>query len=188
MAEFHVGSHGALMPGQPVAGAPADDRFLKSPLDTGIMAGEWFTLKPDAEMALDQRLDDAGSLVIETAPLGEAQDFLGQPVLELDLTTDADIGNLCARLVDIHPDGTATRVTFGVVNLAHRDGNAEPKAMPRGSKTRIRLVLDSMGYRFRPGHRIRVSLSTAYWPMVLPPPVDAGVTIDLASLVFSLPR
>ncbi|MGB3814675.1 MAG: CocE/NonD family hydrolase [Shinella sp.] len=188
MAPFHVEQSGALASGMPLAGASGNERYLKSPLDTGTMAGEWFTLKPDAEMALDQRLDDAGSLVIETAPLSEAQDFLGQPVLELDLATDADIGNLCARLVDIHPDGTATRVTFGVVNLAHRDGNAEPKAMPVGRKTRIRLVLDAMGYRFRPGHRIRLSLSTAYWPMVLPPPVDAGVTIDLASLTLSLPR
>lgn len=188
MATFYVEQYGTLTPGMPIAGASGHDRYLKSPLDTGIMAGEWFTLKPDAEMALDQRLDDAGSLVIETPPLTEPQDFLGQPVLEVDLSTEAEIGNLCARLVDVHPDGTATRVTFGVVNLAHRDGNADPKAMPRGEKTRIRLVLDAMGYRFRAGHRIRLSLSTAYWPMVLPPPTDAGVTIDLASLGLALPK
>ena len=188
MAEFHVDRHGALMPGQPVAGTPADDRFVKSPLDTGIMAGEWFTLKPDAEMALDQRLDDAGSLFVETAPLAEAQDFLGQPVLEMEVATQVEVANLCARLVDIHPDGTATRVTFGVINLAHRNGNAEPYAMPKGRKVRIRLVLDAMGYRFRAGHRIRLSLSTSYWPMILPPPVDAGVTLDLASLGLALPK
>jgi len=187
MAAFHAG-HGALRPGAPPAGAAAELRYLRSPLDTGVMAGEWFTLKPDAEMALDQRPDDAGSLVVETAPLGEAEAFLGQPVLELDVSTEADIANLCARLVDVHPDGTATRVTFGVVNLAHRDGNEEPKAMPKGGTVRIRLVLDAMGYRFRAGHRIRLSLSTAYWPMVLPPPVDAGVSLDLATLALLLPK
>jgi hypothetical protein len=53
---------------------------------------------------------------------------------------------------------------------------------------RVRLVLDAMGYRFRAGHRIRLSLSTSYWPMVLPPPVDAGVTVDLASLGLALPK
>jgi predicted acyl esterase len=64
----------------------------------------------------------------------------------------------------------ATRVTFGVLNLAHRDGNADPEPMEPGKKTRSALVLDACGYRFGVGHRIRLSLSTAYWPMILPPP------------------
>ncbi|MCF3641913.1 CocE/NonD family hydrolase [Rhizobium sp. TRM95111] len=185
---FYVEQYGELTPGMPIAGAKDHDRYLRSPLDTGVMAGEWFTLKPDAEMALDQRADDAGSLVLETAPLREAQDYLGQPVLDIEVACDADWANLCARIVDVHPDGTATRVTFGVLNLAHRGGNAEPQPMQHGVKTRVRLVLDAMGYRFRAGHRIRLSLSTAYWPMILPPPFDPGLTIDLASLGLALPK
>ena len=185
---FYVEQYGALAPGMPISGADGHDRYLRSPLNTGVMAGEWFTLKPDAEMALDQRADDAGSLVLETPPLAEAQNYLGQPVLELELACEADWANLCARIVDVHPDGTATRVTFGVLNLAHRDGNADPAPVQHGVKTRVRLVLDAMGYRFGAGHRIRLSLSTAYWPMVLPPPADPGLTIDLASLGLALPK
>ncbi len=185
---FYVEQYGTLAPGMPIAGAKDHDHYLRSPLDTGTMSGEWFTLKPDAEMALDQRLDDAGSLVLETPPLTEARDYLGQPVLDVQLSCEAEIANLCARIVDVHPDGTATRVTFGVLNLAHRDGNAEPKPMRKGEKTEVRLVLDAMGYRFGPGHRIRLSLSTAYWPTVLPPPTDPGLTIDLASLGLALPK
>lgn len=185
---FYVEQYGTLTSGMPIAGAKDHDHYLRSPLDTGTMAGEWFTLKPDAEMALDQRLDDAGSLVLETPPLTEAREYLGQPVLDLELSCDAELANLCARIVDVHPDGTATRVTFGVLNLAHRDGNAEPKPMRKGEKTEIRLVLDAMGYRFPAGHRIRLSLSTSYWPMVLPPPTDPGLTIDLASLGLAFPK
>ena len=51
----------------------------------------------------------------------------------------------------------------------------------------MRLALDACGYRFAPGHRIRLSLSTAYWPMILPPPIDAPLTIDTASLRLALP-
>ncbi len=185
---FYVEQFGRLIEGMTIPHAPEHAAYLRSPLDTGTAAGEWFTLKPDAELALDQRIDDAGSLVFETAPLAEAQDYLGRPVLMLSLRCDAETANLCARLVDVHPDGTATRVSFGVLNLAHRDGNADPVPLQKGELTTVRLVLDTCGYRFRQGHRIRLSLSTAYWPMVLPPPENAGVSVDIASLGLALPK
>ncbi len=161
--------------------------LLRSPLDTGLSAGEWFTLKPDAELPGDQRIDDAGSLTFDSAILDEERVVLGQPVLKLKLSADAEIANLCARLVDVHPDGTATRVSFGVLNLAHREGNGEPKALVPGEPVVVSLVLDACGYRFAPGHRIRLSISSAYWPMVLPPPGDATIEVDLGSIGLELP-
>lgn len=165
----------------------AGEAFLRSPLDTGTAAGEFFTLKPDAEMAGDQRTDDAGSLVFETEPLTEAVECLGMPVVKLTVACEAELANLCARIVDVHPDGSALRVSFGVLNLAHRNSNEHPEPLVPGEKTEITLVLDACGYRFAPGHRIRLSLSTAYWPIILPPPVDAGLTIELGSLDLALP-
>jgi putative CocE/NonD family hydrolase len=185
---FYVEQFGSLMEGMPIPHAPEHPVYLKSPIDTGTASGEWFTLKPDAEMAIDQRGDDAGSLTFQTAPLAVDHDYLGQPVLTVAVRSDAELANLCARIVDIHPDGTATRVTFGVLNLAHRDGNEHPRPMTPGEPTRVRLVLDACGYRFGKGHRIRLSLSTAYWPMVLPPPVDGGLTLDIASLGLAMPK
>lgn len=185
---FYVEQFGTLMEGMPIPHAPEHPVYLRSPLDTGTASGEWFTLKPDAEMAIDQRLDDAGSLTFQTAPLAEDHDYLGRPVVTLTLRCDAETANLCARLVDIHPDGTATRVSFGVLNLAHRNSNAEPEPLSKGERIRVTLTLDACGYRFRKGHRIRLSLSTAYWPMVLPPPENPGLTIDLASIGLGLPK
>lgn len=184
---FYVEQFGKLTEGMPIPQAPEHAVYLRSPLDTGTASGEYFTLKPDAEMAIDQRGDDAGSLTFETVPLSADHDYLGRPVLTLSLRSQAQTGNLCARLVDIHPDGTATRVAFGVINLTHRDGNANPQPLIPGEKISIRLQLDACGYRFRKGHRIRLAISTAYWPMVLPPPDDAGVEIDIASLGLGLP-
>ncbi|NNU68838.1 CocE/NonD family hydrolase [Rhizobium sp. WYCCWR 11152] len=184
---FYVEQFGKLTEGMPIPHAPEHAAYLRSPLDTGTASGEYFTLKPDAEMAIDQRLDDAGSLVFDTMPLAGDYDYLGRPVLTLALRSRAAGGNLCARLIDVHPDGTATRVAFGVVNLTHREGNADPKPLTPGEKVSIRLVLDACGYRFRKGHRIRLSLSTAYWPMILPPPDDEGIEVDIAALGLGLP-
>tara|TARA_R110001583_G_scaffold195356_1_gene372226 strand:- start:73497 stop:75512 length:2016 start_codon:yes stop_codon:yes gene_type:complete len=164
--------------------------FVKSPLDTGTAAGEYFTLKPDAEMAIDQRSDDAGSLCFDSTELQQDIDLLGRPEITLALGCDADWANLCARLVDVHPDGTATRISFGVLNLAHRDpaGNYNaPGPMPKGEKVSMTLVFDACGYRLRAGHKLRLALSTAYWPMILPDPFNAGLTIDTASIDLSLP-
>jgi putative CocE/NonD family hydrolase len=185
---FYVEQFGTLMEGMPIPHAPEHAVYLRSPLDTGTTSGEYFTLKPDAEMAVDQRIDDAGSLTFQTAPLAVDHDYLGRPVITLSLRCDAETANLCARLVDVHPDGTATRVSFGVLNLAHRSGNAEPEPLKRGERITIRLTFDACGYRFRKGHRIRLSLSTAYWPMILPPPENPGLTIDIASLGLAMPK
>ncbi|WP_337268590.1 CocE/NonD family hydrolase [Oryzifoliimicrobium ureilyticus] len=187
MRRFHVSAAGQLIADRQNRSTESQEIFLRSPLDTGTAAGEYFTLKPDVEMAIDQRGDDAGSLVFETAPINEDQVYLGFPQLALTVRCESETANLCARLVDVHPDGTATRVAFGVLNLAHREGNSDPKPMARGERTDILLSLDACGYRFRSGHRIRLSLSTAYWPMILPPPTDPGVTIDAASLELRLP-
>jgi len=161
--------------------------ILRSPLDTGTAAGEWFTLKPDAEMAGDQRGDDAGSLVFDTPVLPEEILLLGRPEVSVTLSSDAPLANLCARLVDVHPDGTATRIAFGVLNLAHRDGNADPAPLIPGAPTAITLTLDACGYRLAPGHRLRLALSTAYWPTILPPPHDATLTVETATLRLALP-
>jgi predicted acyl esterase len=161
--------------------------LLHSPQDTGTAAGEFFTLKPDSEMAGDQRIDDAGSLTFDSAVLAEECIVFGQPLVKLSLSSDAGLANLVVRLVDVHPNGQATRVSYGVLNLTHRNGNADPQAVKPGETVAIELVLDACGYCFAPGHRLRLSLSSAYWPTILPPPCDATLTIDLATLQLELP-
>lgn len=180
-----VGASGRLE--RDPAGRAAGHALLRSPLDTGTAAGEFFTLKPDSEMAGDQRGDDAGSLVFDSAALVEDCVILGRPVVKLTLSSDAPLANLAARLVDVHPDGTATRVAYGVLNLAHRNGNAEPRSLRPCEPVEVELLLDACGYRFQPGHRIRLSLSSAYWPIILPPPFDATLDIDLATVELALP-
>ncbi len=167
-----------------------NDVFVKTPLDTGTAAGEYFTLKPDAEMAIDQRGDDAKSLCFDSYALKNDLDLLGRSEITLNVACKADWANLCVRLVDVHPDGTAARIAFGVLNLAHRNLDANynaPQPMPDGEKVTVTVVLDACGYRLRTGHKLRVALSTAYWPMILPDPFNAGITIDTASIDLALP-
>ena len=82
------------------------------------------------------------------------------------------------RLVDVHPDGAAHRVSWGVLNLAHRLSQENPQPAAPGQYEQVRIQLDDCGYRFLPGHRLRLSVSTSYWPMVVPPPVAVTAVLE----------
>ena len=82
------------------------------------------------------------------------------------------------RLNHIHPDGASARITYGVLNLSHRDSAENPQAMAPGAMTDITLNLDHIAYRIPKGHRLRVSISTAYWPLLWPAPEAAEVTLS----------
>ncbi len=161
---------------------------LCSPLDCGTACGEIFTLKPESEMPGDQRRDDAGSLVFDTMRLEQPLEILGRPTLRLAVSVDKPLANIIVRLNDIHPDGVVSRVSWGVLNLAHRHGNEAPEAMTPGKQETIEIDLDECGYRFLADHNLRVSISTNYWPMIIPPPEVATAKISLCDSAFiSLP-
>jgi predicted acyl esterase len=160
-----------------------------SPLDCGTASGEIFTLKPEGELPGDQRIDDAGSLVFDTETLTQPVEILGRIKLRLNVAIDKPLGNIIVRLNDIHTDGVINRVTWGVLNLAHRESNENPKAMVPGQFETVEFELDECGYRFLIGHKIRIAVSNQYWPMILPPSKLTTTLIKLgpdSSLIFPI--
>lgn len=166
-----------------LGGATPADIIVSSPQHCGTRAGEYFPLDAGPGLPGDQGPDDKLSLVWDSEPLEAPLDVLGRPRLRLRVAIDQPQGNLIARLVDLRPDGSAFLVARGVLNLCHRAGSAAPRAMPPGDFEDIELALDETGYRFGSGHRIRLALSTTYWPFVLPAarPVRATIRAGAAS-------
>ncbi|MCP4767090.1 MAG: CocE/NonD family hydrolase [Gammaproteobacteria bacterium] len=164
------------------------DKPLASPQDCGTSCGEFFTIKPDGEMPADQRRDDSASLVFDSGKLHQPIEILGRPRLHLRLSIDKPLGNIAVRLNDIHPNGDVSRVSWGVINLAHRNGNENPQPMTPGQSESIEIELNECGYRFMRGHKMRVAISTSYWPMIVPPPEIVTATIRLGpESVITLP-
>jgi putative CocE/NonD family hydrolase len=158
-----------------------------SPLATGLAATEWLSMAIDGEQPRDQREDDGRSLAFDTDPLSKPLDILGRASLEIDIAVDRPMAQLCARLCDVAPDGTSVRVAFQVLNLTHRESHESPKPIIRGQRMRVRLDLPDVGYSFAKGHRIRLALSTSYWPIVWPAPEPVTMTVFTGSSSFSLP-
>lgn len=160
---------------------------VQTPLDCGVDAGEFFTQGADTDLPDDQRADDGMSLCFETELLDAALDIIGRPSLHVPVSLDASQGTLIARLVDVHPDGTSHRISLGVLNLSHRHGSESPAAMTPGRVEEVRVVLDATAYRIRPGHRLRLAVSTAYFPMIVPSPTDVTATLSLDAAALHLP-
>jgi putative CocE/NonD family hydrolase len=163
---------------------------IKSPQTTGIAGGEWCPYGLGGigpELPTDQRVDDAHSLVFDGEILTAPCEILGQPAASLELESDRPVAQLTLRLCDVAPDGAVTRVTYGVLNLTHRDSHADPEPLEPGKRYRVNIELNEIGHRFAAGHRIRLAISTAYWPIVWPSPQAATVTVVAGASSLSLP-
>ncbi|WP_448950887.1 CocE/NonD family hydrolase [Labrys neptuniae] len=167
-----------LAPGvlRSAAGVGAEVSF-SSPAWTGMAAGEWMGTGVAGEEPTDQRHDDAFSCLFDGEILEESLELLGAAVLEVELASDKPLAQLCARLCDVAPDGSSRRIAYGVLNLSHRDSHAEPEALEPGRFYPVRLQLGDCGYALAPGHRLRLALSTAYWPLIWPSPEAARLTL-----------
>ncbi len=161
-------------------------RHRGSVLD-GSSHGDWCPYGHDAEMPGDQREEDGRSLSFDTTPLAQRTEILGQPVLELDIASDTPQGLLYVRLNDVAPDGASTRVTYGLLNLTHRDGHEEPETLQPGATYRVRVALNHCGHAFPKGHRIRLTLQTGSWPLVWPSPRQPEITLATGTSVLALP-
>jgi uncharacterized protein len=123
----------------------------------------------------------------ETAPLPERLEIFGAPVLTVQLSCDMPNGFLCARLCDVAPDGASLRVTYGLLNLTHHASHEHPEPLEPGRRCVIRLQLNDAAHAFPAGHRIRLALSTTYWPIAWPSPEAATVRVSTGSSRLSLP-
>ena len=147
---------------------------IATPQHLGMDAGEFFPMGLNAEMAGDQRGDDALSLCFDGDVLDRPLELLGATRVVLTLASDKPLGFVVARLCDVGPDGASVRIAHGMRNLCHRDSMSAPEAMVPGVAVEVAFDLDQMAYRLAPGHRLRLALSNSYWPFVWPSP-EAGV-------------
>ena len=160
---------------------------ISSPQTTGRASGAWCPHEVTPDLADDQRIEAGGSLNFETELLERDLEVLGAPVAMLELACDKPDGQIAVCLNEILPDGAATRVSFGVLNLTHRNGHENPEPLAPGEFARVAVRLNEIGHQFAAGNRIQLSVSTAYWPMIWPSPEKTTATVRLAKSSLRLP-
>ncbi len=148
----------------------------------GSTAGEYFPFTYGPELPDNQQADDELSTCVNSIALDETLEIIGAPTIELTLTSDKPKAIIAVRLCDLRPDGTSALITMGVFNLAHRESFATPSPLTPGVEFTTQFALDQIAYRLPEGHRLRVSLSTTYWPFVWPSPESATLSLSKGCL------
>jgi len=169
-----------------LAEAPAEESVsLRYVPSAGVEAGNWW-----GELTADQRGADALSLVFDTPPLAADVEILGFPVVQISGDTGTEQLPWFGRLCDVAPDGRVTLVTGGGQS-ARPDPLRDRESLPGGGGSlpdgaaadsqpdSKRLELHLTSWVFPHGHRIRLALSNAMWPMIWPAPRLATATVRL---------
>ncbi len=160
---------------------------ISSPLWVGTQGGKWCSYAHIGDQPGDQRREDAGSLTFETEPLDAPLHMVGDANLTLTCRSDRPVAQVAVRLVDVAPDGAGTRVSYGLLNLTHRDSHEHPEPLTPGRTYTVEVPMKHVAQTFRAGHRIRLGLSTCYFPIAWPTPEPVRLSILPDQCALTLP-
>ena len=146
----------------------AEDAYDYHPT-VGACGGLWSGGVPFG-LPTDQRPDEIHALTYTTESLDIPLEILGRPRALLHISSTAPVMAFVARLCDVAPDGASALVCSGLLNATRRDSLTDPAPLEPDQVYGLDIELDCTGWRFEPGHRIRLSISSADFPNLWPTP------------------
>lgn len=159
--------------------SPAQRHTVPNDGLVGLTWREWSA--PDkgaADMPQEQSDDDALSRLFDSDPLTEPMVLLGCPQVRLRVVSDQPVATVAVRLSEVSADGRSWPVSFGLMNLTHRGGSTDPRALVPGEATDVVVPLRVASRRLQSGSRIRLAVSGTMWPMVVTPPLPVRLSLE----------
>lgn len=124
----------------------------------GALSGLWGIPNSATGEPLDQHDDDMRTVSATTTPIVAPLLVCGRPEITVRLAPGCDrVDRLVVKLTDVDPGGRSMFVTAGVT-------------CPDGDGQEHRVVLRPTAYRFKAGNRLRIALSDADFPRLVPLP------------------
>lgn len=158
----------------------------KTDMACGRACGEYFPFGfGPGELPDEQSHDDALSACFDSAPVTSDKVILGAPKVRITVASDMPRAQMIVRLCDIAPDGTSGLISFGLLNLRHRNGFDRKVDLEPGQLYDVEVTLDQTAYRLPKGHRLRVAISNSYWPYCWPE--GRNFTLTLSAGLLELP-
>jgi len=119
-----------------VAGGPVDDRIA--------------TMRNDC-------------LCYTSETLTEPIDVVGWVTCRIFASSSAPDTDWYARLVDVHPDGSARFLCQGALRARFRESFEHPTFLKPDEPTLFEFTMDACGVRFLPEHRVRIEIASSWF-------------------------
>ena len=150
---WHLQPHGALATPEPPAGEPS--RYTYDPADPTPAVGGTSSSPANAGPKDNRELERRPDVLTYTSePLLSALEITGPVTAELFVSSSRPHTDFFARLCDVDPEGRSVNITDGLIRLT----SASPQPQ------RIRIDLWPNAHQFRPGHRVRLQVSSGAHP------------------------
>lgn len=115
---------------------------------------------------LDQRqIEERDDVLCYTTPvLEKGVEVTGPVELVLYISSSAKDTDFTGKLVDVYPNGRAEILCDGILRARYRDSFSKPKLLEPGQIYELHLSLWATSNLFKPGHRIRLEVSSSNFP------------------------
>jgi uncharacterized protein len=164
-----------------------EKRSISSKQTTGADGGEYCIIWLGPEFPGDQAKDDEQSITFDSPVLKQDMEIVGQPMLELGFEVDKPVAHIAVRLNDVWPDGRVSRITYHLQNLCMRDSREKPTELVPGKRYSMKIKMDDIAWRVPAGHKLRVAISTSYFPMMWPAPEPVTLTVYAGPSAIQVP-
>jgi predicted acyl esterase len=169
---FYLRAGGRLTADPPEAAEPADS-YLYDPEDpTPTFGGARFTpppnpSAPEGPQDLSTNIETRADVLVYSTDVltNDLRMNATNLVLTLYASSDRTDTDFAVRLTDVYPDGSSYILVQGIRRARFRNSLSTEELMVPGTVYPIPVQLQNLAYTFRKGHRLRLVVSSADYPM-----------------------
>ena len=117
--------------------------------------------------SFDQRPVEAGRddiLIYTSDELTEDVEIAGPIKAVLSVSSNCTDTDFTAKLIDVHPDGSAMLVIDNILRARYRESMSAPVLMEEGQTYELTITLGDISHVFKVGHHIQVDISSSNFP------------------------
>lgn len=110
--------------------------------------------------------EDRGDVLVYTSePITSPLTFAGNAEAKLYVSTDTPDADWVVKLIDVHPDGFSQNIARGILRGRYRYSLLKPESLKPDTIYEISIDLGPVAATIAPGHRLRVDISGADFPL-----------------------
>jgi uncharacterized protein len=128
---------------------------------------------PTADMASA----DAHRLTFTSTTFTRALNLIGSMQVHLRAALTATDGNIVVKVMDVGPDGADHQISVGYLRASHRLSQSQPAPAMPGAWLKLDVPVWPTDWLLRPGHRLRISLTSGDYPKIAPDAPAGSITV-----------